>query len=107
MRTTFYSKNYTQTWPPVPVREFYDANSSYWQRQAQATCQTLANMLGDDYAAFAEATWPGDAIDGLTWRQIYDAAESALVTARAGERDVLILAAIARSAQPILATTTA
>ncbi len=46
-QTTFYQKNYVG-WPPIPIHEFCNENSSYWkERAAEAACR-LVEMIGQE-----------------------------------------------------------
>ena len=46
--------------------------SYYWQNRTHNARLALIEAMGDvDFVAFAESTFPDQAIDGFTWQQIY------------------------------------
>jgi hypothetical protein len=65
----------------------------YWELGVQALRDQLADMIGkDNYREFAELVWPGETIDSLTWKQIYQQIDRALDEAWQGKRDLNVLA---------------
>src|SRR5512139_2372441 len=68
-------------------------DSRYWLYESKATQATLEGLIGDDaYEAWAELVWPGDTIDGRTWKQIHQQTAAAVNEAMQGERDIRKLA---------------
>lgn len=47
--------------------------SDYWKRLAMNAAFDIAEKIGvEAHREWAEATWPGDSIDALTWKQIWE-----------------------------------
>ena len=64
-------------------------NDNYWRLGVQALQQQLAELIGKDaYREFAEMVWPGNTIDPLTYLQIYNQLDAALILAWDQERDL-------------------
>ena len=84
-------------WPPVHNRDIAYGDSQHWQDLAQGALNRVRENLADDYPQWADGVWPGDTIDSLTWRQIYNQAEKAYSASVAGETDITKLVEIARS----------
>jgi hypothetical protein len=72
-------------------------DSPYWMHESKASQATLEKLLGDDgYEAWAELVWPGDSIDGKTWKEINQATSRAIEEAWQGQRDLNRLADAAK-----------
>jgi hypothetical protein len=73
-----------------------DPDGSYWQYLFSGARNDLVKLIGKDgYEQWAELVWPGETIDGQTWKQIYKRANRAADEANKGERDVAKLAHVA------------
>lgn len=69
-------------------------DGQYWRLGVQSLQQQLTDVIGKEkYEAFAEMVWPGEAIDGKTWQEVYGQLDLALDLAwNNAERDVMKLA---------------
>ena len=72
-------------------------DGEYWKLGAKSAQAQLTYLIGnDEYEAWAELVWPGETIDALTWRDIYQQSNSALDYAYQGKREITLLADAAR-----------
>jgi hypothetical protein len=77
----------------VEAKDRANPDSPYWHGQFDLVRQDLTDLIGKEgYEQWAELVWPGETIDGLTWKQIYQQIDRALDEAWQGKRDLNILA---------------
>lgn len=71
-RTSFYARNYVG-WPPVPLSEINNPDSRHWMDQSFAARDRLVRVIGEDaYLEWIEDVYPGNTINGATWKGLHD-----------------------------------
>ena len=86
------SRKSIEDWYQRHEAEKANPDSEYWMLEGARAQATLEKLLGDDYEAWAELVWPGETIDGKTWKEINKATRLAIDEAMQGQRDVNALA---------------
>jgi hypothetical protein len=87
-------------WTPLAPSDFRDTNSATWKNNARVDQANLRKEIGDvPYSIFAEAVWPDETIDRLTWQEIKDQAWAAYCLAARGERDLTVLIDAAKAVE--------
>jgi hypothetical protein len=80
------------------TEEDFPPDSMYWRRYALGAIDATIDVLGDDAAhELRELVFPNITIQSFTWRTICEMLEESLKLARAGERDLEKLAAVAHA----------
>jgi hypothetical protein len=68
-QSTFYSKNFLPTWPPVSNRQYADPQSTYWHELARGEMARLTALVGPD----AADQWIEENVDeNATWQRIHE-----------------------------------
>jgi len=82
----------------VMADDDFPPDSPYWRRYALGAIDATIDVLGDDAAhELRELVFPNITIQSFTWRTICEMLEESLKLARAGERDLEKLAAVAHA----------
>jgi hypothetical protein len=68
-QSSFYSKNFLPTWPPVSNRQYADPQSTYWYELARGEMARLTALVGPD----AADQWIEENVDeNATWQRIHE-----------------------------------